>query len=197
MERKGRIYEMLIKATYFLLAFIAGVFVMKNIISVFPFFKSISYNDQQFYSAISNTQFGKIYNDIGIVEAIDKNVVANTIIAFFVNIEWIVLIFLVVSIALLFIYFIFIKWELIDYYLKMTAYLFICYFSKYVLFALPILLFYKGTDSSLSMSFIIGSSLYIIISLFEFVILSILIIKFIFSFINDVKYIYTHWKKIF
>lgn len=192
MERKGRIYEMIIKATYFLLAFIAGVFIMKNIISVFPFFKSISYNEQQFYSTISNTQFGKIYNDIGIVEVIDKNVIANTIIAFFVNVEWIVLVFLIVSVALLFIYFMFIKWELIENYLIMTAYLFICYLLKYVLFALPILMFYKGTDSSLSISFIIGSSLYIIISLLEFVILSKLMIKFIFSFINDIKYIYTH-----
>ena len=192
MEKKSFLYELIIKFIYFLFAFVASVFVVKNIISIFPLFKSFQLDEIQLNDVILKTTFGKIYYDMGVVEYINLKTIFKAISAFFTNIEGIVIVFGIITIAMLLIYFIFTKWKLISYYLNKSNYLAMLYIWKHILFAVCILFFYRNSLSSLSLSFVLGTSIYLILSLIELFILSIWMIKFIFDFIKVLKTIYNY-----
>lgn len=192
MERKGQLIEIIIKSVYFLFSIIAAVFIVKNIISMFPLYKSFQLNEQEMYTFILKTPFGCIYKDIGHVEMIDSNIVSKAILAFIKNIHWCGIIFLTITLIMLFTYFMFIKWQLVGTYLKLSSYLIFAYIAKYILFALSILIFFKDDMNSFALSIIIGTSLYLILSLVEVFILSLFIIKFILNIAFDLKTIYSH-----
>ncbi len=192
MERKGQLIEIIIKSVYFIFSIIAAVFIVKNIISMIPLYRSFQFSEQEMYNFILKTPFGIIYKDIGNVELIDSSIVSRAIVAFIKNIHWGGIIFLIITLIMLFTYFMFIKWQLVGTYLKLSSYLILAHLAKYILFALSILIFFKDDMASFSLSMIIGTSLYLILSLVELFILSLFIIKFILNIANDIKTFYCH-----
>ncbi len=192
MERKGQLIEIIIKSVYFIFSIIAAVFIVKNIISMIPLYRSFQFSEQEMYNFILKTPFGIIYKDIGNVELIDSSIVSRAIVAFIKNIHWGILVFLAITLIMIFTYFMFIKWQLVGTYLKLSSYLILAHLAKYILFALSILIFFKDDMASFSLSMIIGTSLYLILSLVELFILSLFIIKFILNIANDIKTFYCH-----
>lgn len=192
MERKGMLYEIIIKLTFAIFSFIASVFVVKNIISMLPLFKSFSYDEFELYDVVYKTHIGEIFKDMGIYQQIDGKIILKAVSSFIVNIEWIGIVFLLLSVTLSILYFIFIKWKLIGTYLKMSGVFILCYILKYILFACCILIIFKNSLTSISLALIIGTIVYIIFSLPQIFILILWIIKFIFNIGSDIKYYYSH-----
>lgn len=192
MEKKGILCEMIIKTIFAIFSFIASIFIVKNIISIFPFFNAYSYEEQSLYDVVYKTHIGEIFKDMGIFQQIDNNIVVKAVTSFIINIEWIGIVLLVLTLILLLLYFIFIKWKLLKTYLKMSGILIAFYLLKYILFACCFLIFFKDSLTSVCFSLIIGAIIYIIFSLMELTILFLWIIKFIFNIGNDFKYYYSH-----
>ena len=94
MERKGMLYEIIIKLTFAIFSFIASVFVVKNIISMLPLFKSFSYDEFELYDVVYKTHIGEIFKDMGIYQQIDGKIILKAVSSFIVNIEWIGIVFL-------------------------------------------------------------------------------------------------------
>lgn len=72
MERKGLLFEIIIKAIYFIFSIIASVFVVKNIISFFTLYQANTVDESELYAIVGNTHIGKIFSDIGGFMAIDR-----------------------------------------------------------------------------------------------------------------------------
>lgn len=159
---------------------------------MFPLYRIYQYDEQEIYNAIYKTPFGPIVENMGVIEVIDSSMVLNTLLAFIKNLKWLEIVFLVLTMIMTFVFFLFIKWHFIETYLKLTGYLLFTYLGKYLFFALSILFFYKDDIASFSFSIIIGTSLYLILSIIELFILSLFIIKFILNLRMDLKTIYSH-----
>lgn len=192
MEKKGELIEFIIKLVYFIFSMIAFVFIVKNVITMFPLYRIYQYDEQEIYNAIYKTSFGPIVENMGVIEVIDSSMILNIILAFIKNLNWLEVVFLVLTMIMTFVFFLFIKWHFIETYLKLTGYLLFTYLGKYLFFALSILFFYKNDIASFSFSIIIGTSLYLILSIIELFIISLFIIKFILNLRMDLKIIYSH-----
>ena len=192
MEKKAQLYEIIIKFTFAICAFVSAIFVVKNVIFMLPLYKSFSCDINGLYALIYNTPFGDILNDIGIVKDLSFTVIYKGFVAFLANIEWIGLVFLLLTIALLCLRFMFPKWVLVKQYLYMSLINILLYILKFGLFALAFLIIFKDGPRTVSLSFIVGTSLFILISFFQLIVLSLWIIKFIFNIVSDVKYYYSH-----
>lgn len=187
MERKGLLFEIIIKGIYFIFSIIASVFVVKNIISFFTLYQANIVEESELYAIVGNTHIGKIFSDIGGFMAIDGNIIKKALISFVNNIEGIAIVFLVMTLILTLIYFVFIKWNLISSYLKLSFIVIGLYLLKYVLFGLCILLFFKDSYPSLVIALNVGTSFYLIICLAQLFVFSLWIIKFIFNILADLK----------
>lgn len=190
MEKKGIVIEIILKFLFAAFSFIAAIFVVKNIISMSNLLKSFSYDEIELYDAVNSTHLGLIFNDIGVFLKIDGTTIFKVLTSFIANIEWIGIIFLLLSIGVSIVYFIFIKWKVFETYLKMSGLLILCYILKYILFACSILLFFKDNLASLSLALVIGTIIYIIISLFELILFVLWMLKFILNIVGDIKYYY-------
>lgn len=192
MEKKAQLYEIIIKLSYALLAFISAVFVVKNAIFMLPLYKSFSCSETQLYSLIYNTPFGNILNDVGVVTTLSFDVFVKGFVGFLSNVEWIGVVFLFMTIGLMLLRFMFINWTLIRQYLKLSLIQIGLYILKFVLFGIIFALFYKDGTRTMSLAFIIGTSAFLIVSIAQVFVLSLWIIKFIFNIVNDIKYYYSH-----
>lgn len=190
MEKKGIIIEMTLKFLFAAFSFIAAIFVVKNIISMSFLLKSFSYDETKLYDVVNTTHIGLIFNDIGIFIKIDGSTVLKVLVSFIANIEWIGIIFLLLNIYIGIVYFIFIKWKIFETYLKMSGLLILTYLLKYLLFACSILLLFKDSLTSISLALIVGTIVYILLSLFELTLLLLWMIKFIINIKGDIKYYY-------
>ena len=187
MERKGLLFEIIIKGIYFIFSIIAAVFVVKNIISFFTLYQANIVEESELYAIVGNTHIGKIFSDIGGFMTIDGNIVKKTLISFVNNIEGVAIAFLIMTLILTLLYFVFIKWNLIASYLKLSFITIGLYLLKYVLFGLCILLFFKDSYPSLVIALNVGTSLYLIDCLTQLFVFSLWIIKFIFNILIDLK----------
>ena len=187
MERKGLLFEIIIKGIYFIFSIIAAVFVVKNIISFFTLYQANIVEESELYAIVGNTHIGKIFSDIGGFMTIDGNIVKKTLISFVNNIEGVAIAFLIMTLILTLLYFVFIKWNLIASYLKLSFITIGLYLLKYVLFGLCILLFFKDSYPSLVIALNVGTSLYLIDCLTQLFVFSLWIIKFIFNILVDLK----------
>ena len=192
MEKKAQLYEIIIKCSFAIMAFIMSIFVVKNIISIIPLLKSFSFDEITLYREFYSTHIGEIIKDMGIINRIDFLIIMKGFTSFLLNIEWIMYLLLIMTMCLLIIRFIFLKWTLVKQYIKISSAIIISYFLKYLIFALCFAIFYKGGIKSMSLSFVVGSSFYIIISIIELFFLSLFIIKFIFNIYGDLKYYCAH-----
>ncbi|MBQ8206945.1 MAG: hypothetical protein IJZ77_05720 [Bacilli bacterium] len=187
MERKGLLFEIIVKGIYFVFSIIAAVFVVKNIISFFSLYQANTVNESELYAIVGNTHIGKIFSDIGGFMAIDGNIIKKALISFVNNIEGVAIVFLIMTLFLTLIYFVFIKWNLISSYLKLSFVSIGLYLLKYVFFGLCILMFFKDSYPSLVIALNIGTSLYLIVCVAQLFIFSLWIIKFIFNILADLK----------
>ena len=187
MDRKTILFETIIKTVFFVFSIIAAVFVVKNIISMFPLYSINKTDEIEIFDAISKTHIGKIFDNIGASSFINNEIIHKALVSFVYNVETICIIFLIITLSLLFVFFIFPKWKLIASYLKLSAVLILSYISKYLLFALCFLIFYKNTLPSFFITINVGTTLYLIICLIQLFILSLWIIKFIFNILGDIK----------
>ena len=187
MERKGLLFEIIVKGIYFVFSIIAAVFVVKNIISFFSLYQANTVNESELYAIVGNTHIGKIFSDIGGFMAIDGNIIKKALISFVNNIEGVAIVFLIMTLFLTLIYFVFIKWNLISSYLKLSFVSIGLYLLKYVFFGLCILIFFKDSYPSLVIALNIGTSLYLIVCMAQLFIFSLWIIKFIFNILADLK----------
>ena len=192
MEKKAQLYEIIIKSCFALFSFIAAIFIIKNMLSMFPLYTSFSSDQLGLFELIYNTHIGEILKDIGPVHTINFKLILKGFACFLLNLEWIASLFLLLTLALLVLKFIFIKWSLVGNYLKLSGLLILAYVLKYLMFLLCFALFYKGGESSLALSFVIGTSLYLLLSLGQLIILSLWIIKFIFNIVGDIIYYLKH-----
>lgn len=194
MERKGLLFEIIVKGIYFVFSIIAAVFVVKNIISFFSLYQANTVNESELYAIVGNTHIGKIFSDIGGFMAIDGNIIKKALISFVNNIEGVAIVFLIMTLFLTLIYFVFIKWNLISSYLKLSFVSIGLYLLKYVFFGLCILMFFKDSYPSLVIALNIGTSLYLIVCVAQLFIFSLWIIKFIFNILADLKSYIKYWK---
>lgn len=192
MEKKGQLYEIIIKLTYALISFIAAIFVIKNMLSMAPLFKSFSYQEFELVGLIHKTPFKSILKDIGTIDSVNVEILIKGFFSFLSSLEWISIVFLILFVCLLILYFTFIKWSLVKDYLFLSALEILFFLLKYILFGLSFAIFYKGGGESMALSFIIGTILFYVFSLAQLFILSLWIIKFIFNIGSDLKYYYSH-----
>lgn len=192
MEKKAQLYEIIIKLVFAITAFICSVFVVKNAFFMFPLFTSFSCNETQLYHLIYNTQFGDILNDVGVVINFSFSTLVKGFIGFLNNIEWVGLFFLVLTIALLLLRFMFIKWTLIRQYLKLSLVSIVLYILKFALFGICFSIFYKSNIRTMSLAFVVGTSMYLAICIIQLFVFSLLIVKFIFNISIDIKYYLSH-----
>ena len=127
MERVGLISEFIIKIIYGILAFIIGVFVVKNIVLMAPLFGVLKMDEVSMINALSNTKIGPVYESVEAYKQIDGKVVFNAIIAFITNLGWIEVAFLISNVILLFALFMFIRWKFISNYLKLSGLIILVY----------------------------------------------------------------------
>ena len=190
MEKIGQISELAIKIVYGILAFIMSVFIVKNIILMFPLLGSMKLDENSLVQLISTTRIGPIYESIEAYHDVDNKLVSSVIVSFLSNIEWIAIVFLIITILMLFTLFMFIKWKLIASYLKLSGLIAACYLFKYILFGICFLIFFNDSFEGVTRSFLVGTIIYIIVSLFELFLCSLFIIKLVLNFSSDVKAIY-------
>lgn len=194
MEKKAQLYEIIIKLTFAVISFVAAIFVVKNIISMLPLFKSLSCSEKEIYELIYQTNIGNILNEIGIVSNFNFLLLVKGFVAFLKQTNLLAILFLVIIIATLLLHFIFIKWKLLSSYLKISALIILSYILKYLSFAALFGLIYKYSTYTLALSLTIGNVFYLIFSIFELFLFSLYIVRFVLNISGDIKYYCSHWK---
>lgn len=195
MEKKAQLYEIIIKFVFAVVSFISAVFVVKNLFFMLPLFNSFSCNERQLYELIYNTQFGGILSHIGVITTFSFNTIVKGFIGFIANIEWIGILFLLLTIALLLLRFIFINWTLVKQYLHLALISILLYILKLALFGLAFAICYKDSTRTIALGFVAGTVVYLITCCAQIFVFSLMIIKFIFNISGDIKYYLSHWKK--
>ena len=192
MEKKAQLYEIIIKFVFAVVSFISAVFVVKNLFFMLPLFNSFSCNERQLYELIYNTQFGGILSHIGVITTFSFNTIVKGFIGFIANIEWIGILFLLLTIALLLLRFIFINWTLVKQYLHLALISILLYILKLALFGLAFDICYKDSTRSIALGFVAGTVVYLITCCAQIFVFSLMIIKFIFNISGDIKYYLSH-----
>ena len=192
MEKKAQLYEIIIKFVFAVVSFISAVFVVKNLFFMLPLFNSFSCNERQLYELIYNTQFGGILSHIGVITTFSFNTIVKGFIGFIANIEWIGILFLLLTIALLLLRFIFINWTLVKQYLHLALISILLYILKLALFGLAFAICYKDSTRTIALGFVAGAVVYLITCCAQIFVFSLMIIKFIFNISGDIKYYLSH-----
>lgn len=192
MEKKAQLYEIIIKFVFAVVSFISAVFVVKNLFFMLPLFNSFSCNERQLYELIYNTQFGGILSHIGVITTFSFNTIVKGFIGFIANIEWIGILFLLLTIALLLLRFIFINWTLVKQYLHLALISILLYILKLALFGLAFAICYKDSTRTIALGFVAGTVVYLITCCAQIFVFSLMIIKFIFNISGDIKYYLSH-----
>lgn len=192
MEKKAQLYEIIIKFVFAVVSFISAVFVVKNLFFMLPLFNAFSCNERQLYELIYNTQFGGILSHIGVITTFSFNTIVKGFIGFIANIEWIGILFLLLTIALLLLRFIFINWTLVKQYLHLALISILLYILKLALFGLAFAICYKDSTRTIALGFVAGTVVYLITCCAQIFVFSLMIIKFIFNISGDIKYYLSH-----
>ena len=192
MEKKAQLYEIIIKLVFAVVAFVCAVFVVKNAIFMFPLYSSFSCNEKQLYELIYNTQFGGILNDIGVITRFSFITIIKGFVGFLNNVEWIGIIFLLLTIGLTLLRFIFINWTLVRQYLKLAMMSIVLYIIKLALFGIAFAICYKDGIRTISLGFVVGTSFYLLTCIAQLFVFSLWIIKFIFNISSDINYYLSH-----
>lgn len=188
MEKRAQLYEIIIKLLMAIIAFITGVFVAKNAVFMLPLFESVGKSEVELYEIIYATSIGDILKDIGVIVNVDLKIILKGFTAFLLNVEWISIVFLLVTLVLLMLSFVFVKWKLVKSYSRISLSIIGLYILKYLLFLLSFALIYKNGEKSMAMSFIVGNSLFMICSFIELFLLCLFVVKFILNIVGDIKY---------
>ena len=192
MEKKAQLYEIIIKFVFAVVSFISAVFVVKNLFFMLPLFNAFSCNERQLFELIYNTQFGGILSHIGVITTFSFNTIVKGFIGFIANIEWIGILFLLLTIALLLLRFIFINWTLVKQYLHLALISILLYILKLALFGLAFAICYKDSTRTIALGFVAGIVVYLITCCAQIFVFSLMIIKFIFNISGDIKYYLSH-----
>ena len=192
MEKKAQLYEIIIKSVFAVVSFISAVFVVKNLFFMLPLFNSFSCSERQLYELIYNTQFGGILSHIGVITTFSFNTIIKGFVGFIAGIEWIGIIFLLLTIALLLLRFIFINWTLVKQYLHLALISILLYILKLALFGIAFAICYKDSTRTIALGFVVGTVVYLITCCAQIFVFSLMIIKFIFNISGDIKYYLSH-----
>lgn len=185
MEKRGMIIEIIIKSLLAIIALLSIVFIICDIVGIFPLFGVFKMDEDTLNIAILNSPIGPTFKNMGIVDSINGNVIKDAIISFIVNINGYVILNLSILIALLVTYFVFIRWDLILGYIKVYGFITLFFILKYVLFAFQFVLFYKDDLRSIAISIFIGNIMFILVSLIEIFCFSLFIMRFAFNIKKD------------
>lgn len=192
MEKFGQILEIIIKTIFAAFSIVAVVFLVKNVIFMLMFFKLDGTNEAMFYNVFSNTFIGKVYNTMGAVIDINAMIILRGIVSYFLNLEVICCIFIMLIINLLVLYFIFIKWALLKTYLKMSGIVIASYIFKHAFILLFLAIFNDYSLENVCLALKVGSIFYLLLSIIEFIIFMLWIIKFMVNIVFDIKYLRNH-----
>jgi hypothetical protein len=191
MEKKGQLFEIIIKALFFIVAIVACIYLIKDVFTMFPLFSKLYKDNVDFnliYDALKNTHVRKIFDTVSLIGTDNKISISSYIYSFLVNLPFVSYVFLLLTVALSILYFVFIKWKLLKSYLVVCLSLVGLYVLKYIIFGLAILVSYQNESiRSIVIGLSIGNILYIVVCLFQFFFLSIMILKFIFNISDDLK----------
>ncbi len=193
MSKNQKLCEFIINFGLFILAFLAGIFIIKDLIAMLPLFKCYSLSENELDTILNNGIVGQIYHEIGQTEFVNFQVVMNVIGAFFNNLNIAPILFLIFFAILLCLKFIFINWNFLSKKLLIFTILLVSFIGKYLLFAISILIFYKGSYSSLCLGLIFGIILYVIFAIIEFSGFIYLISNFIYEGLKNIKTLKTQF----
>ena len=185
MEKRIQLIELLTKIGYFILAIILAIAVVFDIISTAPLLTSLKYGTNEVYNILYKTPIGEILSDITVSEYAPFFTIAFAAIgAFFYNLSWVHIVFLVFFIGNLVLLFIHPKWQLYLQYLKGNLILIGLFVAKYLIF---VLFYFIFASSDARIGVFIGTIFYFIIDLGISFILFLYMLKFIFNIGEDVK----------
>ena len=187
MEKRGHLYEIIIKSIYLVVGIIGLIVIINGIINIVPLLASFTLDYNQMHSAIMNTEFAQSYKALTSVDYFNSSLILKILLAFIANLSIFPYLFLILTLFVSILFFIFIKWPLVSSYFKISL-MHICVFiGKYLLFGLSLLIFYNSDIKSLATGLFIGTIIYIIMSILQIFLHSLWILKFVLNITDDIK----------
>ena len=187
MEKKGHLYEIIIKAIFLVVGIIGLILIFSNLIHILPLLNSFSLDYNQMHLYIVDTELAPAYKVLTSVDYLNGSVIVKVLLSFVINLPIFSLLFLLLTLVMGIIYFLFVKWPLIRSYFKLSLVHIGLFIVKYVLFGLLLLAFYSSDMKSLAVGLFIGTITYILISLVQIFLHSLWVLKFIFNISDDIK----------
>ena len=187
MEKKGCLYEIVIKSTYFIIGVIGLILIINGLINIFPMLNSFSLQYSDMHTLILNTEFAEAYKTFSYVDYFNGALIIEVLVSFIANLPIFSLLFLILTTTLGILYFVFVKWDLLRVYFKLSLIHIVLFLIKYIFFGLSLLIFYTSDIKSLATGLFVGTVCYIIISLIQIFLHSLWILKFILNIGEDIK----------
>lgn len=187
MEKKGHLYEIIIKSIFLVVGIIGLILIFSNLIHILPLLNSFSLDYNQMHLYIIDTELAPAYKALTSVDYLNGSVIVKVLLSFVINLPIFSLLFLLLTLVMGIIYFLFVKWPLIRSYFKLSLVHIGLFIVKYVLFGLLLLAFYSSDMKSLAVGLFIGTITYILISLVQIFFHSLWVLKFIFNISDDIK----------
>ena len=187
MEKKGHLYEIIIKSIYLIVGIIGLIIILNGIVNIVPLFASFSLDYNQMQSAIMNTEFASSYKTLTSVDYFNSSLILKILLSFIANLSIFPYLFLVLTLLLSMLFFIFIKWPLVSSYFKISLMQICVFIGKYLLFGLSLLIFYNNDIKSLATGLFIGTIVYLLTSILQIFLHSLWILKFVLNISEDIK----------
>jgi hypothetical protein len=187
MEKKGHLYEIIIKSIYLIVGIIGLIIILNGIVNIVPLFASFSLDYNQMQSAIMNTEFAHAYKTLTSVDYFNSSLILKIFLSFIANLSIFPYLFLVLTLLLSILFFIFIKWPLVSSYFKISLMQICVFIGKYLLFGLSLLIFYNNDIKSLATGLFIGTIIYLLTSILQIFLHSLWILKFVLNITEDIK----------
>lgn len=188
MEKNQIWKDFIIKFLAACLALICIVFLVGNMLSMFPLFRSLSLSESEIWNYIYQTRLGTLYNSMIVTDdtAILK-MAEQGILSFLMNLQWYVLLFLCFVLFLLIFHFINPEDQLVRSYLKVQRFIILFYLLKYVFIVLGIAIFFRNSIRGVSIGLVFDTAFSTVFDLLLIGSFSLFIIKFVLNFMPDLK----------
>lgn len=182
------IKELIIKFFAACISLICIIFVVENMISMFPLFQSMKMTESEIWNCIHQTRLGTLYNSMIVTDDTPIiKMVEQGLFSFFKNIQWFVIVFLCFVLVLFLLRFLNLDDDFVKKYLNIHRWIILIYISKYLFMVLGMAIFFRDSIRSVSIGLVFDTTISMVFDLLLIFFLSLFIIKFVLNISSDMK----------